>query len=92
MKEHVIGTDDVTALMKKLAVNVIGEVETELMISDSRSTKTVWFTPQEVSSEGFTGGEVFHGLVSLNPSLPVEQRASARIQMESPLLILIADL
>lgn len=92
MNEYVIATDDVTELMRHLAMNVIGEIETKLLISNGQSTATVWFTPQEASSKGFTGTEVFYGLASLESNLPITDRTPARIQMESRLLIFIADL
>ena len=91
MNEYVIATDDVTKLMKELAANVIEEVETKLVVTNGRLTKHIWFTPQEVSSMGFTGGQVLHGRSGL-----IEGSSSrgtpAFIQIEEKLLIINTDL
>ncbi len=92
MQEYVIATDDVTRLKKELAANVIGEIEIELSISTSSSTRAIWFTPQEVSSKGFTGQTVFHGLIGTQPDVPHHEKIEARIQEEGTLLVLITDL
>lgn len=92
MNEYVINTDDVGEFMKQLAANVIGEVETELSVSDSTSTRTVWFTPQDASNVGFTGEAVIYGLASTDHHTPIKGQTLARIQAEGNALVLIADL
>lgn len=92
MKEFIIATDDMGSLMIKLASSVIGEHEIELTISDSTSTRSIWFTPTDVSSKGFIGKEVFSGLVATKPLSAPTDKTIGRIQTEENMLILITDL
>ena len=93
MNEYMIVTTDVTQLKKQLAQNVIGSAEAKIVaVNASSGRQTIWFTTHEATREGFTEGEVFHGLASLTAHCPTHKKVIARIESEGSALILITDL
>lgn len=93
MKQYVINTGDVIQLLRELASNVIGEKQIELQVSDSSSTRTIWFISQDATGVGFTGLPVVQGLASTAQDMSTGERSVAQIELdEDGLLVLVADL
>jgi hypothetical protein len=95
MAEFIIATSNIDKLQEELAINVLAEKALadkvmKLTVSNSESTRTVWFLPQETSSESMGKGAVILGLASAQ-SADMLDPSPALIENEGSSLILGVD-